>query len=35
VLLEYGHEGESAELGLLERIEARLARIEKMLRGER
>jgi len=35
VLLAYGHEAESAELGLLERIEARLARIEKMLRGER
>lgn len=35
VLLAYGHETESAELGLLERIEARLARIEKMLREER
>jgi len=34
VLLAYGHEKESAELGLLERIEARLARIEKMLREE-
>lgn len=34
VLLAYGQEKESAELGLLERIEARLARIEKMLREE-